>query len=94
MILKSDGNNFDTSNDHPDETNYNPYSKNFTKGFSERGQDNERFDSSIEIGCNIPKEERKFPRSDTCTGKTRQSGLQNPHKTFNLEKYSHIFSNI
>ena len=94
MILKSDGNNFDTSNDHPDETNYIPSSKNFTKGFSERGQDNDIFDSSMEIECNRPKEERKFPSSDTCTGKTRQSGLQNHHKTFNFEKYSLTYFQI
>ena len=94
MILKSDGNNFDTSNDHPDETNYIPSTKKFTKGFSERGQDNDIFDSSMEIGCDMPKEEIKYPRSDTCTGKTRQSGLQNPHKTFNLEKYSFPYFQI
>ena len=94
MILKSDGNNFDTSNDHPDETNYIPSTKKFTKGFSERGQDNDIFDSSMEIGCNTLKEESKSPRYNTCTGKTRQSGLQNSNEKFNLEKYSLTYFQI
>lgn len=88
MILKSDGNNFDTSNDHPDETNYIPSTKKFTKGFSERGQDNERFDSSM------LEEEIKSPYNNTCTGKTRQSGLQNSQEKFNLEKYSLTYFQI